>query len=326
MAGVQGWELAVAVSEAGGLGSIPCGMLSPEQISEEISLYKRHSAQPFNLNFFCHQMPEKNSSQLSAWEFKLSAYYHSLGVSPTPAVSNLRLPFDDGVADLLEPFEPPVISFHFGLPSPLLVERIKAWGTIILSSATTLEEGLWLEEHGVDIVVAQGLEAGGHRAMFLTADSASQMNTTLLLGELLNTLKVPVIAAGGIASHAGVKSMLLLGASGVQVGTSYLLCDEAKTSQVHREALQDIDRTTAITNLFSGRLARGIQNKFMNDFGPVSSEVPDFPFASIALGPLRSRAESLGLSDFTPLWSGEDRSGCKEVSAKTMTNYLWMGE
>jgi nitronate monooxygenase len=325
MAGVQNWELAVSVSEAGGLGSIPCGMLTPEKILGDIESYRSHSKKPFNLNFFCHEMPGVNNQKMKVWESRLRRYYDFFEVSPPSEMGTLRLPFDEALADLLEPEKPPIISFHFGLPSRDLIERIHSWGTVVISSATTVEEGIWLEASGADIVIAQGIEAGGHRAMFMSSNISSQMSTTSLLSGLLEALRVPIVAAGGIASHSHVKAMLQLGASGVQVGTSYLLCDEAKTSNVHKAVLRAKECPTAITNLFSGRLARGIRNKLMDDFGAVSTDTPDFPFASIALGPLRSRAESLGLSDFSPLWAGEDRSGCKEISAKELTHNLWFG-
>ncbi|KEI71079.1 2-nitropropane dioxygenase [Endozoicomonas elysicola] len=325
MAGVQNWELAAAVAEAGGLGSIPCGMLSPEQVLTEIAAFKQHSHKPYNLNFFCHKMPEIDNDKMAAWEQRLAAYYAEMNVSPPNQMGNLRVPFDDATAEILEPHKPPVLSFHFGLPAEHLVRRIKSWGTVIMSSATTLEEGIWLEANGVDIVIAQGVEAGGHRGMFLTTDIASQMGTDALVRALLTTLTVPVIAAGGIASHQGIVTMMDLGTAGVQIGTSYLLCDESKASPVHRDALKSQMASTALTNLFSGRPARGLSNRLMKDLNNISSDAPDFPYASIALGPLRARAESGGMPDFSPLWSGENRSGCREIPAGQLTRSLWSG-
>ncbi|MEZ5535464.1 MAG: nitronate monooxygenase [Thiolinea sp.] len=323
MAGVQDWELAVAVSEAGGLGSIPCGMLSHEQIVSEIESFRSHSNRPYNLNFFTHDMPETDVAALKRWETLLRPYFESWSVIPPEQVSGLRLPFDRSIADLIEPYKPPVISFHFGLPEPGLVSRIKSWGTVIMSSATTVAEGLWLESHGADIVIAQGNEAGGHRAMFLTDDINTQLPTRELVTALTGQLPVPVIAAGGLAGKQDIYDVMQLGASGAQLGTAYLLCREAKTTRLHREALKSVDAPTALTNVFSGRPARGITNRLMLEIGPVSEAAPEFPYASVALAPLRKAAEASGLTDFTPLWSGTNRSGCREISAGELTLELW---
>ncbi|NND67737.1 MAG: nitronate monooxygenase [Halioglobus sp.] len=323
MAGVQDWELAVAVAEAGGLGSIPCGMLSPQQLLAEISSFTSHSDKPYNLNFFCHTMPAADPDELRAWEVQLQGYYSELSVNPPTEPAALRLPFDEKIAELLEPHKPPILSFHFGLPSPALVQRIKSWGSIILSSATTVDEGAWLQQHGADVVIAQGIEAGGHRAMFLTSDPATQQATAELVRQLTRALSVPVVAAGGIAGERDTREMLVLGAAGVQVGTAYLLCDEAKTSPVHRKEIKAADKQTALTNIFSGRLARGICNRVMEDLGFVNDNAPRFPYAASALAPLRAHAEALDLPDFTPLWAGTNRAGCMEVSAATLTHELW---
>lgn len=325
MAGTQDWELALAVSEAGGLGSIPCGMLGPEQVKTEIESYLARSSRPYNLNYFCHRMPAADIRRMSAWEKRLAAYYRELDVRPPSGEGPLRLPFDSQMADLIEPYAPPVLSFHFGLPAPELVRRIKSWGSVILSSATTIEEGYWLEANGADLVIAQGYEAGGHRGMFLTADISAQMGTFALVSQLANRLKVPVVAAGGISSCRDVRAMLHLGAAGVQAGTSYLLCTEAKTGPLHRAALKDPERKTAITNIFSGRPARSIRNRIMEELGDVCEAAPEFPYSSIALAPLRREAESFSSSDFTPLWAGQNRSGCRETPAGPLTKALWNG-
>ena len=323
MAGVQNWELAVAVSRSGGLGSIPCGMLTKEQVLFEITNFRKHSDKNYNLNFFCHKMPNIDHQALQAWEEQLSPYYDSFSIKPHNEISGLRVPFDINLADSLEPHKPPILSFHYGLPSPELVTRIKSWGTVVISSATTKQEGVWLEENGADVVIAQGCEAGGHRGMFMTSDPSTQLPTSELLACLKHELSVPVVATGGIATNTDIKELIRLGASGVQIGTSYLLCDEVKTSAIYREALKSKSSATALTNIFSGRLARGITNKIMKELDFIASKAPEFPYASIAINPLRSKAESQNKSDFTPLWSGTDRSGCKEISATKLTNELW---
>jgi nitronate monooxygenase len=265
MAGVQGSALAIAVSNAGGLGSLPGAMLSPDALRQELTAIRAQTTRPYNVNFFCHTQPELDPGREAAWRAALAPYYAEFGIDPgsidtVPA----RLPFSAAVADVLAEFAPPVVSFHFGLPSADLVDRVKAWGAKVISSATTVDEALWLQAHGVDAVIAQGLEAGGHRGMFLSDDLTTQVGTFALLPQLARALHIPVIAAGGIADAQGVAAALALGAAGVQIGTAYLLCPEATTSAVHRAALQsDAARHTALTNLFTGRPARGIVNRLL---------------------------------------------------------------
>ena len=326
MAGSQNWELAAAVSNAGGLGSIPCALLSPAQAVAEVHAFRAASRQPFNLNFFCHKMPAPDPKELANWQRQLQDYYRELEVTPPADLGTLRQPFNDELADRLEPLAPPIVSFHFGLPAPALVDRVKQWGATVLCSATTVEEGVWLEQHGVDIVIAQGFEAGGHRGMFLNRDLTTQMGLLPLASQLLEQVSVPVVAAGGIASRRDIRALLELGVAGVQIGTSFLRCVESTTSDLHRRALREPHTTTALTNLFSGRPARGIRNRLMNDLGHLHGAAPTFPYASIALAPLRKKAESAASADFTPLWSGQNRSGARDVSAAEQIKRLWYGE
>ena len=317
MAGVQLGALAAAVSEAGGLGSLPCALITPEAMAKEIELIRARTSKPYNVNFFCHVPPAPDAGRESRWREALAPYYREHGIDPStiPAGPG-RAPFTDASADVLERYRPPVVSFHFGLPEARLLDRVKAWGAKVLSSATTVDEALWLERHGVDAVIAQGVEAGGHRGMFLTEDLTTQVATLALLPQVVDAVKVPVIAAGGIADARGVRAALDLGAAGVQVGTAFLLCDEATTSPLHRAALKSAAaRHTALTNLFTGRPARGIVNRLMRDLGPMSALAPAFPFATGGIAPLRARAEAAGSSDFTSLWSGQNPAGCREVPA-----------
>jgi nitronate monooxygenase len=237
-----------------------------------------------------------------------------------------RAPFGEAAAALVEEFKPAVVSFHFGLPPVPLLARVRAAGARILSSATTVDEARWLEAHGADAVIAQGLEAGGHRGSFLSTDLSLQQGTFALLPQVVRALKVPVIAAGGIADAQGVAAALALGAAAVQVGTAYLLCLESSTSAVHRAALQSADATTtALTNLFTGRPARGIVNRVMRELGPMSSQVPAFPLAAVAIAPLRAQAEARNSGDFSPLWAGQNASGCRAIPAAQMTRELAAG-
>ena len=324
MAGVQGSELAVAVSNAGGLGSLPCAMLSPEAIGQELSAIRSGTSRPFNVNFFCHTTPEPSPEQEARWRETLSRYYGEFGIDLGTIQSGPgRAPFSSEAADVLDAFKPPVVSFHFGLPSPDLLSRVRAWGSKILSSATTIDEARWLESHGVDAIVAQGLEAGGHRGIFLSSDLTTQMGTLALVRQVVQAVKIPVIAAGGIADARGVAAAMALGAVGVQIGTAYLLCPESRTSAVHRAALMsDAARHTVLTNLFTGRPARGIVNRLIRERGPISDAVPEFPLATAAIAPLRAHAERQGSGEFSPLWAGQNASGCKAVPAAELTRAL----
>jgi nitronate monooxygenase len=327
MAGVQGSALAIAVSEAGGLGSLPCAMLSPAAMREELGRITARTNRPCNVNFFCHEPPVPDAAREAAWRAVLAPYYREFGldidaISPAAA----RLPFSDEAADVLSDFKPAVVSFHFGLPSPELLARVRAWGAKVLSSATTVDEGRWLEAQGADAIIAQGLEAGGHRGMFLSDDVTEQIGTLALVPQIVDAVRVPVIAAGGIVDARSIAAAMALGAAGVQVGTAYLLCPEAATSAVHRAALKSAaSRYTAVTNVFTGRPARGIMNRIMRELGPFSAAAPDFPLALAAVAPLRAAAEALGRGDFSPLWSGENASGCKEIPAAELTRELAAG-
>lgn len=324
MAGVQGSALAVAVAEGGGLGALPCAMLTPQAMSDELERIRAQTTGPLNVNFFCHLPPEPDSTRDARWHQALAPYYAELGLDiDSVPVGPGRRPFDDQTCDVLETFRPEVVSFHFGLPSPALLERVKAWGATVLSSATTVEEALWLEANGADAVIAQGLEAGGHRGMFLTEDLTTQVGTLALLPQVKAAVTLPVIAAGGIADARGVAAALALGADAVQVGTAFLCCPEATTSSLHRRALQrEAARHTALTNLYSGRPARGIVTRLMRELGPISTVAPAFPLATAAIGPLRSAAEALGSSDFSPLWAGQNASGCREMPAAELLREL----
>lgn len=324
MAGVQLSGLAIAVSNAGGLGSLPCAMLAPEGMRKELEALKAGTSRPFNVNFFCHTPPAPSAEREKAWRAALTPYLREFGIDPEaiPAGPG-RAPFSAEAAELLAEFKPAVVSFHFGLPAKELLARVRASGAKVLSSATTVAEARWLEAQGVDAIIAQGAEAGGHRGMFLTEDLTTQPGTLALVPQIARAVRVPVIAAGGIADAKGVAAAFALGAAGVQVGTAYLLCPEATTSAVHRAALKsEAANHTALTNLFTGRPARGIVNRLMRELGPMSAVPPAFPLAAAAIAPLRARAEARGSGDFSPLWSGQNASGCREVPAARLTREL----
>ena len=324
MAGVQGSALAIAVSSAGGLGSLPCAMLSADAMRAELTAIAKATSRPYNVNFFCHTSPQPDPKRESAWRGRLKAYYDELGIDAGNAPTGSgRAPFSHETADVLEQFKPLVVSFHFGLPARDLLDRVRAWGAMVLSSATTVDEARWLEDRGADAIIAQGLEAGGHRGHFLSHDLTLQLGTLALVPQIVDAVNVPVIAAGGIADATGVAAVMALGAAAVQVGTAYLLCPEATTRAVHRAALASADaQHTAITNVFSGRPARGIVNRAIRELGPMSDLAPAFPLAAAALSPLRQAAEEKGSGEFSPLWAGQNVTGCKPIPAAELTRQL----
>jgi nitronate monooxygenase len=323
MAGANGSDMAAAVSEAGGLGSLPCAMLTPDGLRAEYQVVRRRTRNPLNLNFFCHRSPRPDPDRAERWRHRLESYYAELGVEPSAAGAGpSRAPFDEGMCDVVAELGPEVVSFHFGLPEGALLQRVKSTGAKVLSSATTVDEAVWLEDHGCDAVIAQGFEAGGHRGLFLTDDAATQVGTFALVPQVVDAVKVPVIASGGIADARGIVAAFALGASAVQIGTAYLFCPEATISPVHRDALRKAkDDATVLTNVFSGRPARGFVNRLVREVGPMSALVPDFPLASAALAPLRQRPE-IAARDFAPLWSGQAARLGRVLPAGELTRRL----
>ena len=327
MAGSQLHELALAVSEAGGLGCLPAALLSPAQAREQLGLLRAGTRKPIAVNYFAHRPPVPDVSHEAAWKQLLKPYYEELGVdfdAPTP-VSN-RQPFDLAACEMVEEFRPDVVTFHFGLPAPELLARVKATGAKIMSSATTPAEARWLAARGVDAVIAQGSEAGGHRGVFLSDEIDTQMGLFSLLPQIVDAVDVPVIAAGGIAEPRGVRAAFALGAAAVQVGTAYLFTPEARPSAVYRAALADDSaEITALTRIFTGRPARSIVNRLMRDIGPMNPAAPAFPLAGGALMPLRAAAEPKGSGDFGQLWSGQSaRLARRDLDAAGLTR--WLGQ
>ena len=339
MAGSQGSALALAVCGAGGLGSLPAATLSLEALADELrrlrdgvaGLGAGGSPAPYNVNFFCHQPPGHDAAREQAWLAAMAPLYAEAQVqAPSLPLAAGRTPFTAEAAALLAQFRPPVVSFHFGLPEPRLLETVRAWGAKVLSSATTVAEARWLERQGVDAIIAQGLEAGGHRGHFLSEDLSEQSGTFALLPQVVRAVRVPVIAAGGLADATGVAAARSLGAAGVQVGTAYLLCPEASTTPLHRAALQsEAAGHTALSNVFTGRPARGIVNRAMRVLGrdgdPLNPSAPAFPLATSAIAPLRAAAEARGSSDFSPLWAGQAARLCQPMSAAALTQALAAG-
>ncbi len=327
MAGAVDADLVIEVCEAGGLGSLPVAMLNEQQMRDQVAKIRDCTAKPFNVNFFCHTPPVPNNAREHAWRERLKPYYQELGIDPgAPVPSSNRTPFDVALCAAVEELRPPVVSFHFGLPEAALVKRVKDAGCLVLSSATTVKEARWLEANGCDAIIAQGAEAGGHRGMFLTDDLASQVGTFALVPQVVDAVKVPVIAAGAISDARGIAAALALGAAGVQIGTAYMFCPESKILPPHRAALkQSRDDGTVITNVMTGRPARGIVNRVMREVGPITAIAPEFPLAGGALAPLHAKAQSQGSGDFSSMWSGQAGAlGC-EMPARQLTRALAEG-
>jgi nitronate monooxygenase len=325
MAGSQGVGLCMAVCEAGGLGSLPCAMLTPSVLREQIAAVRARTQAPFNVNFFCHAPPNPDADRKARWLEELAPDYAEAGLPPpAPGGGPGRAPFDAAMAEVVETARPAVVSFHFGLPDESLLARVRSAGAKVYCSATSVAEAVWLEARGVDAVIAQGAEAGGHRGMFLTEDIDAQPGLFALLPQIAGAVKVPVIAAGGISDGRGVAAAFALGARAVQIGTAYLLTPQAMTSPVHRAALRTArDDATRLTNLFSGRPARGLLNRFMTRHGPMNRATPEFPLATAAVAPLRAHFERQGSGDYSPLWAGQAAPLAREEDAGRLTQRLW---
>ena len=325
MAGSQGVELCAAVCEAGALGSLPTAMLKPSELRDQIAEIRRRTPAPFNVNFFCHVPPRPDAERQKRWLAELAPDYAGAALDP-PAGGSGPSPaaFDSARAEIIEEAKPPVVSFHFGLPGESLLERVKQSGAKIYSSATTRAEAEWLEGRGVDAIIAQGAEAGGHRGMFLTEDIGGQPGLFALLPQIVDAVRVPVIAAGGIADGRGIAAAFALGASAVQIGTAYLSTPQSTISAIHREALRRAkDDSTRLTNLFTGRPARAILNRFMREHGPMNKLAPQFPLAGGAIAPLRAFEEKRGSGDYSPLWAGQAAALAREEDACQLTTRLW---
>ncbi len=324
MAGAMDADLVIAVAQGGGLGSLPCAMLSAEKAREQIRIIRQRVAAPINMNFFCHKPVDADPRREQAWKERLAPYYKELGLDPAAPVNAAnRAPFDAAMCELVEELRPEVVSFHFGLPEPKLLKRVKAAGCLVMSSATIVKEAIWLEQNGADIIIAQGAEAGGHRAMFLTDNIAEQPGTFALVPQVVDAVKVPVVAAGGIADGRGIAAAFALGAAGVQIGSAYLRCPESKVIALARARLaQAHDDSTVITNVMTGRPARGVANRVMREVGPISTDAPAFPHAATALAPLKAAAEKQGKVDFTSLWAGQAVRMGRELPAAELTRTL----
>jgi nitronate monooxygenase len=324
MAGIMDAELVIGAAEGGALGSLPCAMLLPDKAREQVGIIRQRVKAPINMNFFAHRPVATDPQREAGWRTRLATYYKELGLDPNaPLTAANRAPFDAAMCEVVEDLKPEVVSFHFGLPDKALLDRVKATGAVVVGCATIVREAVWLEENGVDAIIAQGAEAGGHRSMFLTDNIAAQPGLFALVPQMADVVRVPIIAAGGVGDGRGVAAAFALGAAGVQIGTAYLRCPESKASVLGRAALAGAgDESTVITNVMTGRAARGIANRAMREVGPVSPDAPAFPHAASAFAPLKAAAEKQGKVDFTNLWAGQAVRLGREMPAADLTRAL----
>jgi nitronate monooxygenase len=324
MLGVVTAEMIIGVAEAGGLGSLPASHLGAEEARSIFSEMRRRTSKPINVNFLCHESPERNPACEDAWVQRLTPYYAELSLASDRDAPSVLVPaFGSAHCELLEEITPEVVSFHFGLPPKHLLERVRKTGAKIVSSATTVEEAVWLEQAGCDAIIAQGLEAGGHRGTFLRHEVDAQVGTMALVPQIVDAVKVPVIAAGGIGDPRGVAAAFALGASAVQIGTAFLLCEEANVSPLYRQAVRAArPEQTLVTNVFTGRPARVRETRIVRELGPIAKNVPAFPLAAAPLVPLRAASEPHGCTDFMPLWCGQAACLSPALSAAELTRWL----
>jgi len=319
MAGADSPALAAAVSGAGGLGSLGCAFLSLRQIEQAVADIRSRTGRPFNLNFFCHTAPRADTTREAAWLERLAPFYEEMSIDP-PKSLIAPPPFDEERCALVERLRPAVVSFHFGLPEAEFLDRVRKTGASILSSATTPEEARWLAARGVDAIVAQGAEAGGHRGVFLRdwRSGSGMIGLFSLLPQIVDAVDVPVIAAGGIADGRGLAAAITLGASGGQIGTAFLFTPEAGISDAHRKALlSDRSAETLVTNVMSGRPARGLPNRMTRELGALANDLPDFPLPNAAVAPLRT-AKRGAPAQFNALWAGQSVASCREMPASQL--------
>jgi len=305
MAGSSTIAMAAAAANAGCMGSHGCAMMTPEVYKDTFDQTRTLTNGALNMNFFCHKAPDIDVQKATFAQEKLTPFYDEFGLGDVPEVKPTHFPFGETMMEAVLASRPNVVSFHFGLPPQQIIERFKKEGLIILSSATTQAEAKDLERRGVDAIIAQGWEAGGHHGFYLKDNTAS-IGTMALVPQLVDVVDVPVIAAGGIADGRGIAAALALGAAGVQIGTAFLTTDESGVPAPHRASLLASDGSnTNLTKVFSGRPARGIQNRYMDEMAAVENELPDFPLMNTLTGSLRKASAAANKPDFASQWSGQ---------------------
>ena len=317
-------ELAIAVSNSGGLGSLGCSRDTPQSLEALASEVRAGTNRPFNLNFFAHREPAPSAARCDQVARFLAPHYHEQGIEPVSApVQSPIAPFGDEVLAALLRIQPAVVSFHFGLPQEAAVRALRDAGCLIVSSATTVTEAKALVANGVDAVVAQGWEAGGHRGAFSAEAEDVGVGTLALVPQIVDAVPVPVIAAGGIGDARGVAAAFMLGASAVQMGTAFLSCPEARVTDVHRRAIAGArDDDTCLSRGFSGRPARVKANHYTRLMAEYESELPDYPLMYPFSAPLVQRSAERGEEDWNCLFYGQAASLNRALPAAQLMNLL----
>ncbi|GBE43917.1 nitronate monooxygenase [bacterium BMS3Bbin10] len=305
------------------MGSIAAAMLDGEGWRGAVAQARRATNGPLNINFFVHPPPGEDPARAAAAAKWLAPYYEELGLGDVPDMRPAHLPFDEAMADVALELGPKVVSFHFGLPEKALVARLRDAGILVLSSATTVREAQILEDGGADIIVAQGFEAGGHRGTFASSYEQAQVGTMALVPQVVDAVSAPVVASGGIGDGRGIAAAFALGAAGVQLGTVFLNCAEAGIAPVYRKALLEArDEDTRVTDAFSGRPARGLANRYIEEMKPHEGSLPEFPLMNILTGPLRKESAARASRDFVSLWSGQAVGLNRETDAGALMENL----
>jgi len=321
MSGFTTPALAAAVCNAGGLGSIGCATLPSAAIREQVAAICQSTNRPFNLNFFVYAPPVPAPETTARMRARLASYFAVFGLGPVPEPSVPFASFDEERLALALELRPRVVSFHFGLPSAAAVRRIKEAGCVIMSSATTVAEARSLQANGADVIIAQGFEAGGHRGSFSDSPGAGMIGTMALVPQIADAVRIPVVAAGGIADGRGIAAAFALGASGVQLGTAFLGCPEAAVPPLYQAQLRAAtDDMTEVTRAFTGRPARALRNRFVAEMA--DAEALDFPLQASLVGPLWQVPDETARAQLMPFWAGQAVALMRELPAGELVEKL----
>ena len=298
-------ELVAAVSNAGGLGNLGAAYLSPEQLRSTIQEIRQLTDQPFGVNLFAPSQPKVSEESIRLMNEHLNHYRIKLGIAQNPSTMKLEESFQEQVQVLLEE-KIPIFSFTFGIPSNKVIQAMKQQGTFIIGTATTVDEAKKLEEAGIDAIVAQGSEAGGHRGTFLKDISESLIGTIALVPQIVDQVSIPVIASGGIMDGRGLVASIALGASAAQMGTAFLACPESGAHKVYKQKILSANEgSTEITHAYSGKAARGIRTEFMNEMTQYPHAIPTFPTQNTMTRDIRQAAAKANNPEYMSLWAGQ---------------------
>ena len=324
MGGASTPALAIAVSNAGGLGGLGCSFMSPDELRTVANELRSGTNRPFNLNFFAHPAPKENPDVTAQTRARVAPFYKELGLANVPERGKAPYdPFNEAKLSVLLDIRPKVTSFHFGLPPLDMVRALQDVGSVIICSATTVAEARMLSDAGVDAIIAQGWEAGGHRGTFDISFEDFGVGAMALVPQIVDAVDVPVIAAGGIADGRGIAAAFALGASGVQMGTAFLSCPEANVSDAHRNELRQArDDDTRLTRAFSGRPARAKNNRYIEAMAEHRMSLPDFPTMYSFSEPLTQASANTGNSDFQFVLYGQAAALNRELPAAELVALL----